>query len=97
GGRLASGEARDRLGAVVEDPPQVPTNEEAVGERADRPERNLVANPIADRGLALPVRLEEVRVLPERVRPLQLDIDEATRRLPDLDPGAPADRHAVQP
>ena len=43
-------EAFDRFGAVVEDPPQVAADEEALGELAERPERDRVADAVVDHG-----------------------------------------------
>ena len=84
---------REGLGAVVEDPPQVAADEEAVGDRAERAERERVADAVVDDRRVLAVLLEYVRVLPERVRPLELGVEEAVRWVPGLDPGCPTDRH----
>ena len=45
---------------------------------------------------SLAVGLELVGVVPERVRAVELGVDEAHARLPLLDPRQPADREPVQ-
>ena len=61
------GEALDRFRAVVEDSPQVTTNEEPVSEFVDRAEGDRVADAIVDHSPVFAVRLEGVGVLPKRV------------------------------
>jgi len=88
---------RQGVAAEVEDPLEVAADEEPVGERAEWAEGDRVADAVVDHGRALAVPLEAMGVLPERVGTLLLMVDEAERRLPRVDPGAPAQRHSVQP
>lgn len=84
------------VAAEVEDPLEVAAHEEAVGELAQGPVGNGVADAVADRASVLTVRLEDVGVLPERVGPVDLGVAESQRRLPGLDPRLPANWEAVQ-
>src|SRR5215207_3084564 len=78
-----------------EDPLQVAPHEDGVREPPKRPERQLVADSVPDHDGALAIGLEGVGVLPERIRAAQLDVEEAQRRLPALDPRRPTDREAA--
>src|SRR5215210_3999791 len=80
----------------VEDALHVAPHEGAQREPAERAERQRVLDRVAHQR-ALGVRLEGVRVAPERVGAAHLHVDEAAAGLPHLDPGEPAQRHAVQP
>ena len=86
----------DRLAPVVEDPLEVAAHEQAQ-RRAPRADRSRSGS---GRGRGSPSRprrrLELVGVVPERVGARELDVDEAVRRLPGLDPRPPANRDPVQ-
>ena len=58
-------------------------------------EADAVAHDVAHERAAVAGRLERVGVVPQRVGPLDLLVDEAIRRLPRRDLRQPADRHAV--
>ena len=72
----------DGLGPVVEDPPQVAAHEEPVGDRAERPEGQRVADAVVDHGRAVAVLLESVGVLPEPVGALEPGCRRSRRRAP---------------
>jgi hypothetical protein len=80
--------AGDRAHAVVEDAVEVAAHEQMPRQLAEPPERERVAHAVTDHDRAFARRLERVRVLPQRVGPAQLHVDEALRRLPDLDPAS---------
>src|SRR3954471_7538875 len=81
--------------AEVEDAAQVAPDERAVGELAERAERDRVVDAVAHERAALD-RLELVDVVPELVGTADLPIDERAPFLPALDPGSPAHRDAVK-
>lgn len=87
---------RDRVAAEVEDPLEVAADEEAVGDRPERSERQRVANAVADHRRPDTFGLEEVLVRPEPVRAAGLGIGEVGGRLPGLDLGLPAKRNPMQ-
>src|SRR4051794_38806769 len=63
--------------AIVEDRGEVAADEDAVGERPERPQRQCVADRVAHESAAARSRLEIVRVVPHAVGPRELHVDEA--------------------
>ena len=85
----------DRAGAVPEDLQQLAANGDRVGDRAQRPERQLVGDLVVDPGSTVD-RREGVLVLPAPVRALELPIHERMGRVEGLDARAPQHRQAEQ-
>lgn len=75
------------LSLIVEDPFDIPPHEKPVHQR---PAARAIADVVGAKGAAVAL-FEGVRVRPERVRPAQLNVDEAMRLLPLRNLRAPAD------
>jgi hypothetical protein len=82
--------------AKVEDPLEVATYDEPVGQLPQRAQREGVAHLIADACSPF-MRRERMGMVPEPVGALHLDVDEALAGLPCLDPRQPAYGDVVQP
>ena len=67
-----------------------------MGELAERPEADRVADGVGHQRALAGGGANVVRVVPERVRAAQLHVDEAVGRIPLLDQRVPRDRHAVE-
>ena len=80
-GKLRTTEGEDGI-HVARHPP-------AGDEVPERAERDRPADPVTNQRAAV-LRLELVRVMPERVGSPRLSVDEAPRRLPGLDHALPA-------
>src|ERR1700722_16919307 len=79
---------------IVEDPPQVPRDEQWLRELAEHAERSRVMDLVLDHrpGGGLRKRVAE---MPQPGGPTQLTVDELATGLPDLDLRGPSERHAV--
>jgi len=96
-GRAAATEQPlQRIAPVGKDRPHVPMDHHPVDQSRKRPAIQLVAD-VIDVARPAVARLQPVLVAPALVRPPDLLIDEAPRRLPRGDLAAPADRDAVDP
>ena len=80
---------RHLLVAEGEDRREVAPHQQGVRDLAERPVRQRVADGVAHQRPAAGAGRELVRVVPERVRPGELGVDEALARHPLLDPGQP--------
>src|SRR5262249_36957391 len=81
---------RDLVGAVVEDPLDVATNNQGVCQPAESAAGKRVAHDVLDPGLVAGV-LEVVGVVPETIWPAELHVDKSATCGPFLDPCQPRD------
>ena len=86
---------RDSLLAIVEDLLQIAADDRDPSELAGEAKRELVAHPVDDRGSAVTWQ-ERVRVNPQPIRPVPLQVDEPMGWVPDFDPRQPLDGQAVE-
>src|SRR2546423_1969815 len=85
----------DHAPAVAEDVEQLPADRQGMCHAAEGAEGDFVNDAVeADDALILRGRRERVLVVPERVRPADLQIDELPRRGPFDDLAAPPHRNA---
>lgn len=78
---IAGEQFMDALKSIIEDVFNVPPHFERVRRLSNQPKREAVSNDILHPCAAC-VRFKAMRVMPETVRPSQLDVHEAVRWLP---------------